>query len=105
MTSLGTVLGWKFDHFPGIKTRNGVLTAWPEGLGDPPTQGQITAWTAEYENRPETPEEALARTDTDMRFVAEDVLHILLQNGTIGADDLDPGVVGILASRRALRGK
>jgi hypothetical protein len=59
----------------------------------------------DFLNKPETPSQALYRGRRDMEFVAEDILHVLLTNGTIGADDLDPGVVGLLASRRALRGK
>lgn len=50
---LGEVLGWKFDHVQGISTKNGVLVAWPESLGERPTDEQISAWTAEYEARPQ----------------------------------------------------
>ncbi len=51
MRGLGGLLGWKFDNAEGIETRNGVITAWPAGLGgtDMPTAGQITTWTAEYD--------------------------------------------------------
>lgn len=46
---IGAILGWKFNHAPGIETRDGVITAWPESLGPVPTPEQIDAWTSEYE--------------------------------------------------------
>ena len=45
---IGAVLGWKFNDYPGICTRNNVITAWPTALGPQPTQAQIDTWTAEY---------------------------------------------------------
>lgn len=47
--SIGMVLGWKFNHAPGIRTREGEIIAWPENLGPLPTGEQIAQWTAEYE--------------------------------------------------------
>ncbi len=45
---LGEVLGWKFNHEQGIRTRENVITGWPEALGALPTQAQINQWTAEF---------------------------------------------------------
>lgn len=56
MTGLGAVLGWKHNHEPGIRTEDGVITAWPSTLGALPTQTQIDTWTAEY---------AIAKPDVD----------------------------------------
>jgi len=50
--SLGLVLGWKFNHKQGIQTCDGVITAWPDALGNLPTQEQIAIWTSEYEAIP-----------------------------------------------------
>lgn len=49
MAYIGTVLGWKFNHAPGIKTIDGVITEWPALLGDVPTQAEIDTYTGEYE--------------------------------------------------------
>ena len=49
MSTLAEVLGWKFNHEPGIVTRGGSLIAWPPTLGALPTPTQIVQWTAEYE--------------------------------------------------------
>lgn len=68
-----------------------------------PSWGQIVSTQAQAEAEAAR-QHGLDHNDS-LAFIAEDILHILLQNGTIGADDLDPGVVGLLASRRALRGK
>lgn len=50
MQSIGTVLGWKFNHHEGITTENNVLVEWPDALGPKPTQAQLDDWTTEYEN-------------------------------------------------------
>ena len=41
-------IGWKHNHEPGIRTREGVITAWPETLGDMPTQEQVEQWEIEW---------------------------------------------------------
>lgn len=46
---IGAVLGWKFNHTPGIMTRDEVITQWPEALGPLPTQAQLDTWVVEYE--------------------------------------------------------
>ena len=46
---IGQVLGWKFDHAPGIVTIDNKITEWPiDELGSLPTQAELDAWTVEY---------------------------------------------------------
>lgn len=49
MESLGAVLGWKFNHEPGIFTEDNELISWPKSLGVRPTQVEIDVYTTEYE--------------------------------------------------------
>lgn len=46
MTDIGAVIGWKFDHQPGMSTRDGVITAFPGGI---PSKADQDKWTKEYE--------------------------------------------------------
>lgn len=45
---IGTILGWKFNNAPGICTRDGEITTWPDSLGPRPTVEQIEQWGVEY---------------------------------------------------------
>ena len=45
MTTIAEVIGWKFNHQAGMRTKNGVITAFPGGI---PSQADQDAWTAEY---------------------------------------------------------
>lgn len=49
MQNIGEVVGWKFNHTPGIMTRNKKITQWPESLGPIPSDAQIATWAVEYE--------------------------------------------------------
>ena len=50
MANLGAVLGWKFNHTPGIRTENNIITDWPTGvLGPQPTPAQISTYSDEYD--------------------------------------------------------
>ena len=51
MASLGQILGWKFNHAEGIRTREGVIVEWPAGLGgtNMPDANDIATWQAEYD--------------------------------------------------------
>lgn len=49
MAYIGTVLGWKFNHEPGITTVDGVIKEWPKVLGPLPTKEQLELWSAEYD--------------------------------------------------------
>lgn len=55
---VGEVIGWKFNHTPGMSTRAGVITEFPATAtdidgkartGGTPTQAEIDQWTAEYQ--------------------------------------------------------
>ena len=46
MSNIGEVIGWKFNHQAGMKTSDGVITAFPAGI---PSQADQDSWTAEYE--------------------------------------------------------
>lgn len=43
--SIAEVIGWKFNHRPGMCTRNGIITQFPGGIPSKALQDQ---WTAEY---------------------------------------------------------
>lgn len=45
----GMILGWKYNHAPGITTVDGVIRDWPEALGEKPTKAQIDAMGVEYD--------------------------------------------------------
>ena len=45
MTNIGAVIGWKFNHQPGMSTRDNVITEFP---GSIPSQSDQDKWTAEY---------------------------------------------------------
>ncbi len=47
MTSIGTVIGWKFNHQAGMTTRDGIITEFPGGI---PSQADQDKWTKEYED-------------------------------------------------------
>ena len=40
-------LGWKHGYPQGIRTSDGVITAWP--LGPVPSQAQVDQWEVEYD--------------------------------------------------------
>jgi len=46
MSNIATVIGWKFNNQSGMSTRDGVITAFPDGI---PSQADQDLWTAEYE--------------------------------------------------------
>ncbi len=82
--SLAEVLGWKFNHAPGIRTMGSpsgaVIFDWPPALGPEPTAAQIAQWTAEYVARPiENPE-----------MSAEDLWEVLRAKGIVGDADVPP---------------
>lgn len=47
--NLAMALSWKFDNAAGIQTVDGVITEWPEDLGDVPTDQEQATILAEYE--------------------------------------------------------
>jgi len=46
MSDIGTVIGWKHNHQPGMCTREGVITEFPGGI---PSQSDQDKWAVEYE--------------------------------------------------------
>jgi len=62
----GAVLGRRFDHFPGISTREQEITAWPAELGPEPSMAQVEIWADEYEQEDAPRDVALARTQVLM---------------------------------------
>jgi len=56
LTNISLVIGWKFDHMPGMSTGDGVIIGFPPGIAGVnydangiPTQADQDAWTAEYD--------------------------------------------------------
>jgi len=62
----GAVLGRRFDHFPGISTREQEITEWPAELGPEPSMAQVEIWADEYEQEDAPRDVALARTQVLM---------------------------------------
>lgn len=68
MAELCEVIAWKYDHAPGIRTREkrdadgngtGVMEIfdWPKNtLGPQPTPEQIAQWSIEYDSHPKSPD-------------------------------------------------
>ena len=46
---LGSALGWQHNHTPGICTKNGSLTAWPDTLGKIPTDAMQAQAVTDYQ--------------------------------------------------------
>jgi len=46
MINIGTVIGWKFNHQPGMSTIDGKITAFPGGI---PSEEDQSKWSGEYE--------------------------------------------------------
>ena len=99
MTHIADVIGWKFDHQPGMVTRDGVITEFPGGI---PSQADQDAWTAEYDALQPTRdwEAQMAETDKDMPRWMED--HITGDhNGVVD----DPILQNRYNAKVALRGQ
>lgn len=45
MATIAEVIGWKFNHQPGMCTKDGVITKFPGGI---PSQALQDQWTQEY---------------------------------------------------------
>ncbi len=69
MSSLGTVLAWKFPGVTGITTRGGAIIEWPAGQGPQPTAAQIASWRVQY-NAAAQDVEAAAAIDGDKKLAA-----------------------------------
>ena len=95
MTNIGAVIGWKFNHQPGMSTRNGVITEFPGGI---PSQADQKKWTAEYETQIPTMEwkEKMAMSDGPLPRWAEDLINL-----TDGA--ISPQAQKLADDKKALR--
>jgi len=72
MTSIAEVIGWKFNHQPGMTTKDGVITELP---GDTPSQADQDKWTAEYKTWKAAMDEILRLEGLETpRRLAESVL-------------------------------
>jgi len=75
MSNIGTIIGWKFNHQPGMSTRDGVITEFPGGI---PSQADQDTWTAEYlVEFPEGYDEwklSMQETDAGMPRYLEDLI-------------------------------
>ena len=75
MNNIGAVIGWKFNHQPGMVTYGGVITKFPGGI---PSQSDQNKWTAEY--LVQFPEgfdewkESIQATDAGMPRYLEDLI-------------------------------
>ena len=67
---VGAIIGWKFNHTPGMSTVDGEIVKWPESLGSQPTQENLDTWATEYETfiaeREASAKEASASADTKL---------------------------------------
>ena len=45
MTNISGVIGWKFNHQPGMCTKDGIITEFPGGI---PSQADQDKWTKEW---------------------------------------------------------
>lgn len=71
MSNLALALGWKFNHEPGIRTDDGILTQWPESaLGPEPDSAALQTIMGEYNARDIQEEDYTARLNVDPHFKA-----------------------------------
>jgi len=90
MTVIGTVIGWKFNHQPGMSTKDNVITEFPGGI---PSQADQDTWTAEYLIEfPEGYDEwkaSIEATDSGMPRYAEDILDGMADKSGVAQITLD----------------
>ena len=79
MSHISEVIGWKFNHQPGMSTVDGVITEFPGGL---PSQSDQDTWPAEYEAHLAATEYKGKRKDEYPSF--EDQFDELYHNGIDG---------------------
>ena len=61
------VIGWKFNHQAGMRTSDGVITAFPGGI---PSQDDQDLWNAEYKAHLESIEYSqLRKAEYDLKTV------------------------------------
>ena len=89
--SLGTALVWKHNGAPGIRTRDGVIIAWPAGLGPEPDAAAQAAIIAEWEafDAAEKAKRVVARPNSSdnsipkIRAKVQEMYDVMVQKGDI----------------------
>ena len=101
------VVGWKFDHAPGITTHAGVITGWPASLGPVPTEDQISVWRVEYNLAMEeqSAEEAIDLDPRETARALEDLVAVLIEERAISRAKIPPLIIERVNRRRARRGR
>ena len=98
---IGTVIGWKFNHQPGMVTRDGVITEFPGGI---PSQAEQDAWTAEYDALQPTRdwEAAMVESDDVIPRALEDIYDAMTdtQKAAVAQVTRDK-----IEAKKALRGQ
>ena len=88
--NIAQVIGWKFNHQEGMRTRDGVITEFPGGI---PSQADQDTWTAEYLVKfPEGYDEwklSMQETDFGMPRYAEDILDGMADKSGVAKITLD----------------
>lgn len=81
MNNIGAVIGWKFNHQPGMVTYGGVITKFPGGI---PSQADQDKWTAEYEAQISIMEwkEKMVMSDGPLPRWAEDLVDGVISSQT-----------------------
>lgn len=99
MTHISEVIGWKFNHQPGMSTRDGVITAFPGGI---PSQADIDTWTAEYEAYLPTKvwQESMTLSDQSLPRWGEDIYDAM---NPADQDLVDQHTKDLIAQKKALR--
>ena len=87
MADIAEVIGWKFNHQPGMCTKDGVITEFPGGI---PSQADQDIWTAEYEAYLPAKqwEEDMADSDAILPRWAEDMLDAMNASDFANVDQM-----------------
>lgn len=96
---IGEAMGWKYDHKPGIETKDNKLTKWPITLGTKPTKQEVDVIVSEYETYKQKAD-ALTVTE-DIEIVANKLEEVIdfIENGT----PISQQTKDWLGTRKALR--
>jgi len=79
MTAIAEAIGWKFNHQPGMRTKNGVIVEFPGGI---PTQADQDLWTTEYEASDDFKGKNVRN---DVEYPSEEDIHEALLGPGVGA--------------------
>lgn len=73
------VLGWKWDHPPGLTTRGNEVISWPPGF-DIPSKADLERWDQEYV--------AFLAAEKPTLSV-EEIADLLVEKGTVTRQEID----------------